>query len=124
MSCENTVRSALDLTPFVGDWINTNEGLREIDRVSLRTIGDHLYLRVRGSSHPAGADWGEIKIESVYSDLANLTQATSFIARYDFELLRVEIGVNLNQGLSFSADDSCEHKTNWGDLTRRFLAKH
>ena len=99
MTSRMTARAVLDLTAFTGDWINTNEGPREIDRVSLRTADDRLYLRVRGNAHPGGADWGEIEVQDTYADPANSSQAVSFVAKYELELLRVELGVNLNQGL-------------------------
>ena len=90
---------AVDLGQFEGEWINTNEGPREIDSVSLRTSSGRMYLRVRGNAHAAGPDWGEIEIENVYTDPANLNQGVSFAAKYDFDALRVELGVNLNMGL-------------------------
>jgi hypothetical protein len=89
----------VDLSPFEGEWINTSEGLREIDRVFLRTTGGRMYLRICGNAHTAGPDWGEIEIENVYTDPANLNQGVSFVAKYDFDALCVELGVNLNQGL-------------------------
>jgi hypothetical protein len=90
---------AVDLGQFEGEWINTNEGKREIERVSLRTASGRMYLRVRGNAHAAGPDWGEIELENVYTDPANLNQGVSFVAKYDFDALRVELGVNLNMGL-------------------------
>lgn len=90
---------AVDLGQFEGEWINTNEGQREIDRVSLRTAGGRMYLRVRGYAHAGGPDWGEIEVNRVYTDPTNVRQGISFVAKYDFDALSVELGVNLNQGL-------------------------
>jgi hypothetical protein len=99
MTSATTTRAALDLIAFAGEWINTNEGPREIDKVSLRSAEGRMYLRVWGNAHPAGADWGEIEIENFYAVDESSSQGMSFVARYDFTSLGVEIGVNLNKGL-------------------------
>ena len=99
MIAEEKARTVLDLSPFTGEWINTNEGPREIDRVFVRVNQGRMYLRVCGNLHPGGADWGEVEVVDVYADPANMSHGVSFVAHYQLEPVRVEVGVNLNQGL-------------------------
>jgi hypothetical protein len=54
---------------------------------------------VLGHGHPGGADWGEIEVTDIYADSATSREGMSFTGEFTLGAMRVEVGVNLNQGL-------------------------
>lgn len=84
---------------LVGTWINTNKASRGITRLAMSGGPDDLNLRVYGAAEPEEIDWGEAKVESLFTADPDGSSAVSFTAAYDFEFLRTELQANLARGL-------------------------
>jgi hypothetical protein len=90
---------AIDTSPVVGDWSNTNLSTPGIARVLVSGRGDSLSIQVFASSGPTPREWGEADVEVVYSNGVAAQAAMAFVASYDFGYLEVRLEANLSLGL-------------------------
>ena len=82
--------TALDLSPLVGNWVNTETRSQWIARIEVRDGNGTLLV------HPFGrADWGERPASAVYAARVTSGEGAAWIA--DFSESRVE--ALLNSGL-------------------------
>jgi hypothetical protein len=56
-----SVKEPLDLSPLVGDWINTKPDTSYLVRVVLTQQDNRLVFRAYGANEPAPIDWGEVE---------------------------------------------------------------
>lgn len=90
--------SRVDASPFVGAWINTNEGQRKrIGAVTMTLRDGALVVHARGGCEPEVCDWGEVVAEVFASDVGAHT-AMSFQAVYDFGFLESYLQANVKHG--------------------------
>jgi hypothetical protein len=93
---------ALDLTPFVGVWQNTNPASAGIARVHMARRGDTLVARVFGTgmpeqpparsarAAPADIDWGEATA-TAFAEGPDRREAATFAASYQFGFMEVHL---------------------------------
>jgi hypothetical protein len=82
--------ASLDLTPIVGNWINTETRTQWIRRLDVHEDGDRLLVDLEGAQ-----PWPARKAEAVYAATIQGVEASGF--RVVFE--DAEIQATLNQGL-------------------------
>jgi hypothetical protein len=56
-----SAKEPLDLSPLVGDWVNTKPDSSYLVRVVLTEQDGRLVLRVYGANEPDPIDWGEVE---------------------------------------------------------------
>jgi hypothetical protein len=90
---------SIDVTPFVGIWVNTNAKSKGISRVVVDRAGDGLTVDVFGACDGSPRDWGEVKVDFVYAKSAGSQEPMAFSARYDFGFMETRLEANLSLGL-------------------------
>ena len=61
-------KGGLEVSPFLGTWINTNNAKRGIAKIVLATKDGALTMHAFGACDPSPHDWGEVKAEAIYAD--------------------------------------------------------
>ena len=89
---------ALDPTPLLGSWLNTNSASSGMAKVVLGTHEGALTVRVFGADKPAPRDWGEVTGE-VYAKSFDSQEGTAFSALYDFGFMESQLQANVKQGV-------------------------
>lgn len=90
--------SAVDPTPFVGSWTNTNDSARhKIARVVMSVKDGVLIVHAYGDCTPELCDWGEVEA-SVFADSIASHVAMSFSAVYDFGFMETYLQSNIKHG--------------------------
>ena len=88
----------VDPTPFVGNWINTNESARhKIARVVMKVKDGILIVHAYGDCSPDLCDWGEVEAD-VFADSIASDVAMSFSAVYDFGFMETYLQSNIKHG--------------------------
>jgi hypothetical protein len=90
---------AVDGSPIVGHWINTNLSTPGIARVVVTSRDGNLSIRVFAASGHAPHEWGDADVEVVYSNGVTSQAAMAFVATYDFGYLQTRVEANLSLGL-------------------------
>ncbi len=90
---------ALDVTPFLGTWLNTNSATRGIAKIILENRGNTLTVHAFAACEPAPCDWGEIQAETIYADRILSHKGIAFTALYDLGFMESHLQANVNQGL-------------------------
>src|SRR5262245_55713791 len=108
---------AIDASPIVGDWINTNLSTPGIARVIVGGSAENLSLRILTASGPTPRDWGRTGIDAVYSNGISSQPAMAFVASYDFGDLEATVEANLSLGLlvvaTFNTFKDCSGRSNF-----------
>src|SRR2546430_17371500 len=87
--------SAVDPTPFVGNWTNTNDSAqRKIARVVMKVKDGVLIVHAYGNCVPELCDWGEVEAD-VFADSIASHVAMSFSAVYDFGFMETYLQSNI-----------------------------
>jgi hypothetical protein len=90
--------SRVDASPFVGTWVNTNEGQRQrIATITMRLRDDVLVVNAVGGCDDESCDWGETVADVFASGVGSHT-AMSFQAIYDFGFLESYLQANVKHG--------------------------
>ena len=90
--------SRVDASPFLGTWINTNEGQRKrIAAVTMTLRDGALVVNAKGGCEPELCEWGEVVAEVFASGVGSHT-AMSFQAVYDFGFLESYLQANVKHG--------------------------
>src|SRR5262245_24272423 len=89
---------AMDLSLFLGTWVNTNSLARGIVKVILSAPAGAFTVRVFGAGDPEPYDWKEVK-GAVYTDGVGKHEATSFTALYDLGFMAVQLQTYLAKGV-------------------------
>lgn len=118
-----TTPHKLDVSPLLGDWLNTDQGASGgILRLSLTENAGQLRLRAFGTGKAAPRDWGEVAT-TIYGMDESSTAAWSFLADYDFGFLSTTISAYHKLGILVITtynvfDDDSERNDYW---TREFF---
>lgn len=115
-------QKALDLSPMLGTWINTNGATRGIWKVVLGAPDGALIVRAFAVVDPSDGR-GEVKAGCIYSDTIRSVKGTAFVARYDIGDVEAQLQVNLSLGLLIVA--SFERSKNGGraSFAREFFRR-
>lgn len=95
---------AVDPSPLVGTWLNTDRFSPGIVRVVLATTATTatadigLTVHAFGAGSPEPIDWGTVPAQ-VYADGVASTAPAGFSAGYDFGFLRVSLQGKMNRGV-------------------------
>ena len=90
-----SVKEPLDLSPLVGDWVNTKPDSSYLVRLVLTEQDGRLLLRVYGANEPEPIDWGEV--EAVPYAAGTSTVARGFHAFYNQEGIERHLVANEKQ---------------------------
>ena len=90
-----SVKEPLDLSPLVGDWVNTKPDSSYLVRLVLTQQDGRLLLRVYGANEPEPIDWGEV--EAVPYAAGTSTVARGFHAFYNQEGIERHLVANEKQ---------------------------
>jgi hypothetical protein len=92
-------RGSLDVSPFVGTWLNTNKTSPEIVKIIVAAQDGVLTMRILTAGDPEPFDWGEVTADIVYADSNSSDEPAAFSAHYSLDFMESQFGVILNQGL-------------------------
>ncbi len=90
---------SLDLSPLLGDWVNTNAASQGVARVVLTANGEKLIVRMFEASGSSRRDWGSVEADGVYAASVTSRLASAFSATYGLESKEARLLVNLSLGL-------------------------
>jgi hypothetical protein len=90
--------AALDVSPLVGTWVNTNSATGGISKIVLTKSGSELLLRVLGACVPEPCDWGEVRA-NFFADTPGSSEASSFTASYDFDFMSLRLFTYVVKGV-------------------------
>jgi len=93
MSLSHKNGSQQDITPLLGDWVNSNSATEWITKFTLARKGDTFTISTSSARKPF--NWGEVEI-TTYSD--NIGE-TAFVAFYDLGFVKSHLAANTNKGL-------------------------
>ena len=93
MSMSDKNGSQHDITPLLGDWVNSNPATEWITKFTLAKKGTAFTISTSSARKPF--DWGEVEI-TTYSD--NIGE-TAFLAFYDLGFVKSHLAANTNKGL-------------------------
>ena len=99
LETESEGSAEIDSTPLLGEWINTNTSTRGIVRAVISREGGDVVIRVLGASSPSHCDWGEARVDALYSTSVRSSDAMALTATYDFGFLETRLEGNLSLGL-------------------------
>lgn len=91
----HSVKEPLDLSPLVGDWVNTKRDSSYLVRLVLTERDGRLLLRVFGANEPEPIDWGEV--EAVPYAAGTSILARGFHAFYNQEGIERHLVANEKQ---------------------------
>ena len=91
----------VEIETLAGTWKKTNDKPQWIERVTIETSGNDLFVEIFGSSPPSPPVWVRAKAEVLFSGgiATGDARAGAFIAKYRFEGMEIEVQANLNLGL-------------------------
>ena len=95
---DNGVDKAIDLSPFIGTWVNTKKDTTGFVKLVISERVGRLVLRAFGSSSPELSDWGEVEAFA-FSDGVEAHNGRAFSAVYNTGSMEVALQGNLNLGL-------------------------
>ena len=91
------VEGESDLSPLLGDWVNSNPQTDYISKLSVARQNGALVVHIYGANSPEPIDWGEAKA------IAYVTGGTldiiGFHARYDFGEIETFLAANQKLGI-------------------------
>ena len=89
----------IEAAPLLGEWINTNPATRGIVKAVISRSPGGVFVRILGASSPSPCDWGEARVDALYSSGVQSVDAMAFTATYDFGFLETRLEANLSLGL-------------------------
>lgn len=92
-----SVQEPLDLSPLVGDWVNTKPDSSYLVRVVLTQQDNRLVFRAYGANEPDPIDWGEI--EAVPYTTGTSLMAGGFHAFYNLHGVETHLVANQKLGI-------------------------
>jgi hypothetical protein len=90
------IDQAIDSSPLVGAWINTDKATGGIVKLVLSKEGSSFFVQVFGASSSAPRDWGKIE-GAIYSLGVGSQAGAAFKARYDFQFMETFLAAYLNK---------------------------
>jgi hypothetical protein len=82
-----------DITPLLGNWMNSNPTTEWIKRFELAEQGGTFTLHTFGANEPA--DWGETEVSTYQDNIGEM----AFYARYDLGFVEPVLAANTSKGL-------------------------
>lgn len=108
---------AVDASPLVGRWINTNTSTPGMSRVIVGKLGDDLTIRISSANGPTPREWGDAPVDVVYANGVGSQTAMALVACYDFGHLETRVEANLSLGLlvvaTFNTFKDGSHRSNY-----------
>jgi hypothetical protein len=92
------IEGAVDASPLVGTWLNTDKQAGGIAKLVLSSEGGQTKVRAFGACSPEPCDWGEAKA-AVYSAGVGSKEGMAFSAAYDFGFMETILAVYLKMGI-------------------------
>jgi hypothetical protein len=92
------VDRTIDLTPFVGTWVNTMRDSQSFVKLIISNRDGKLFVQAFSAAAPDLCDWGEVEA-CVYADRVDSRKGTGFGARIDTGSIDVAFQANMNLGL-------------------------
>jgi 3-dehydroquinate dehydratase / shikimate dehydrogenase len=94
-----TPEQELDLSPLLGEWVNTNPASEGVARITLTLNDRKLLINMFGGSGSLDQEWGTVEANSVFAAEIGGRQAAAFSARYSFDSKEAHLLTNLSLGL-------------------------
>lgn len=92
-----SAKEPLDLSPLIGDWVNTKPDSSYLVRVVLTEQDGRLLLRVYGANEPEPVDWGEIEAVPYAAGTSHMTGG--FDAFYNLDRIETHLVANQKLGI-------------------------
>ena len=92
----DAVDIAVDSSPLVGTWINTDKATGGIAKLILSQEGNSFFVQAFGACAPSPCDWGRVE-GRVYSLGVSLQAGAAFEALYDFGFMETFLAAYLNK---------------------------
>lgn len=99
LETEREAVAVVNVTPLLGEWINTNPATRGIVKAVIRRELDDVFVQILGAASPSPRNWGEARVEALYSSSVQALDAMALTATYDFGFLETRLEANLSLGL-------------------------
>jgi hypothetical protein len=91
------VEGAPDLSPLLGNWVNSNPGTDYISKLTVAKQNNMLVLRVYGTHSPEPIDWGEARATAYVT--GGTLDGVGFHARYAFGEIETYLVANQKLGI-------------------------
>lgn len=89
----------LSFESLLGTWINTNPGARGIAKLVVSQENGALSLQTFGFHSRSLIDWGQTRIETIYTKDVNSGEPMAFEACYDMDFMEIQVQANFSLGL-------------------------
>lgn len=89
----------METSAMVRSWTNTNPATRGIAELQITCSRGKHWINVRGNANGSLSDWGEVEIETIYTENRASTRGMAFVAKYDFGFVETLLEGNVNCGL-------------------------
>ena len=96
----DTARSAIDFSPLLGTWVNSNRSSPGIVRFSVSERSGYLGIKVVEATHDGFSEWREVAIASLYTGGPRSNVAAGFIAESESDGRRSRLQVNVKLGVA------------------------
>jgi len=95
----------LQLAPILGRWTNTNPRSRGVARFVVSERDGQVWVRAWGGDPDTGQshDWGEVAVDTLYSDGPRSAKGCAFTARFDHGHAHTLVQTNQNHGVTVLA---------------------
>jgi len=92
------VDRTIDVTPFVGTWVNTMRDTQSFVKLIVSDQDGKLFVQAFAAASPELCDWGAVEAQ-VFADRVDSSKGAGFSAHYDTGSIDVAFQVNMNLGL-------------------------
>ncbi len=88
----------IDVTPFVGTWVNTMRDTQSFVKLIVSDRDGKLFVQAFAAASPELCDWGAVEAQ-VFADRVDSRKGAGFSAHYNTGLIDVAFQANMNLGL-------------------------
>ncbi|MEG4581614.1 hypothetical protein QUA71_18665 [Microcoleus sp. MON1_C5] len=92
-----SAKEPLDLSPLVGEWVNTKPDSSYLVRVVLTSRDGRLVFRGYGANEPDPIDWGEVEAMPYVAGTSQM--AGGFQATYNLDGIETQVMANQKLGV-------------------------
>jgi hypothetical protein len=93
----HSVKEPVDLSPLIGDWVNTKPDTSYLVRVVLTEQDGRLVFRGYGANEPDSIDWGEVDAVPYVAGTSHM--AGGFQATYNLDGIETQVVANQKLGV-------------------------